>query len=199
MTGDGAGDEGKPETGKAAVRLHLIERLNAAGLQRPRGMTAEAFAQMLGHLCELLSYMTADNLMTLAETLIEGAQGGRWPAEFVVRDFANRLQRRPAAQSRLITSWLASVEGPKAVARGDLVELLRFLRRKNQPPSDWDMRQIADEARTNARHCQIIKEKIAAEVAGREDREWLVVYQRDRDAALAIVDQGNARRAGDAA
>lgn len=193
---DGRDVDGAVE-GKAAVRRLLIERLEAAGLQRPRGMAAAAFAQMQGHLCDRLSYMTAENLMTLAEALIESAQGGRWPGEIVVRDFAKGLQPPPVAQSRLITSWLASVEGPKAVVRGDLVELYRHLMRHLRPPSDWDRRQIAEQVLQNTRRIQIIREKIAVDVATAEERDWLSRYLADRQAAEAVVEQGNRKRAGE--
>lgn len=195
-----AGHETGRETGRAAVRRLLVDRLNAAGLQRPRGMAAAAFDQMQGHLCEGLAYMTGDNLMTLAETVIDNAQGGRWPVEAVVRDFAKRLQRPPPKSNRIITSWLASVEGPKAVERGDLVELYQLLRAKPVPPSDFERRQLQERAQQNRRRVQLVREKKAAGVASAEETGWLDRYLADQEAARAIVEEGSRKRAeGEAA
>lgn len=188
------------EAGRAVVRKHLIERLHAAGMVKPRKLGAEAFAQSQKFLERQLAYMSADNVMTLAETLIDNAVGSEWPSEVVIRAMAKDLQKPPVTQSRLMSSWLASVEGPKAVAAGYLVELYRYLRRHNKPPAAFDLRRIAEEADANQRHATIVRERIEADIARPEDRHWLVQYQADREAALAIVDHGNKKRAeGDAA
>lgn len=189
--------EQRDPEGRAAVRRYLVERLEMAGLIRPRRVTADAFEAQKRHLCDRLAYMTGDNLQTLAEVLIDGCQGKTdWPAEVQIMQYAHGLQAPPVAQSRIVTSWLASVEGPRAVIRGDLVELFRFVRRRLVPPAPYNLRQISDEARDNQRRRQIITENIRHEVASDEDRKWLSDYQRDYDAAMAVVDLGNARRAG---
>lgn len=192
----GQAAEGRAVEGKAAVRLYLIDRLEAAGLVRPRGVTADAFEKMKAILCDRLSYMDDDNLQTLAESLIEAAPGPQWPSEALVRQWAARLQRPPVTQSRIITSWLTSKEGPEAVARGDLVELYQHLRRFPHPVSEYEMRQIADQAAQNRRRVQIIREKIRDGVASDEDRAWLAARLRLEAEAMALVEQGNAKRAG---
>lgn len=188
------GETGR-ETGRAAVRRLLVDRLNAAGLQRPRGMAAAAFEQMQGHLCEGLAYMTPDNLMTLAEALMDMAEAGRWPSEVVVRDFARRLQLPPPRAKKIFYTWLASVEGPKAIIRGDLTELYRLLLRLPCPPSPYEKRMVQREAQENRRRVQLVRERMENGWATAEEIGWLNEYLADQEAALAIVAEGERRRA----
>lgn len=192
-------EQREPE-GRAAVRRYLIERLEAAGMTRPRRVSADAFEAQKKALADRLAYMGADNLMTLADVLITASAGRtEWPPEVAILQYATGLQAPPPSQSRIVTSWLASVEGPKSIARGDLVELYRFVRRRQVPPTPYDQRQIAEEARDNARWRQIFAEKAAAGVVSDDDRRRMAEWQRDYDAATALVDAGNARRTGGAA
>lgn len=201
MTGDGAGDEGKPETGKAAVRLHLIERLEAAGFVKPGRVGKEAFEAGKKYLAERLAYMSVGNLQMLAETIIDGASSREWPTETLLMQMARRIEAPPPMQCRAMT-WLESKEGPMAVLRGDLVEIFRFIRAKLRPPYGWEMPKLAEQARENARRLVIISEWERSEAGARqEERAWRDAYLADQVAALALVDKGNARRAavGDAA
>jgi len=184
--------------GKAAVRLHLIQRLEAAGLVRPGRVSREAFEAGHRHLCERLGYMTVDNLQLLAETLIDAAKGRDWPTEAVIVLAARSIQEPPPAQSRAMT-WLESVEGPKAVMRGDLVEVYRHIRRHNRPPLPWQMREIAEQARENARRLQIAEEWLVSPQGLRDDEaKWRAAYLADRRAAHELVERGNQKRAGGA-
>lgn len=190
------GDDNGGLQGKEAVRVLLIERLLDAGFVRPRGVTAEVFERRKKHLIDQYAYMSPDNLMTLAETLIIKAdKGGIWPSELVVRQFANSLQPPPPMQSRIVTSWLASIEGPKAVLRGDMVELYRYVRRHHAPPQgNYAVIKIAEEARDNARRRTIVQERLRDGVASDEDRRWLRDWEADQEAALALVRAGQEKR-----
>ena len=181
---------------RARVKALLVERLDQAGMARRRGVSAAAHEQWTARLCDQLAYMTDENLMTLAETLIDNAPGGVWPSEIVIRQFARALQEAPAVERRIISSWLASVEGPKAEAGGHLVELFRWLDRHGRPPLAMDMVTIRERAQANARRVEIVRDRIARGVAVQEDRDWLVHYLRDRDQAQALVDAGRARKDG---
>ena len=182
--------------GKEAVRVLLIQRLLDAGFVRPRGVTAEAFERQQKHLADRLAYLSAENLETLAEVLMgKPAKGYVWPAELLVMQYAAGLQAPPPMQSRIVTSWLASVEGPKAVLRGDLVELYRYVRRHHAPPQGgYAASKIAEEARDNARRRIIVAERMRDGVASEEDRRWLRDWQADQEAALALVTAGQEKR-----
>lgn len=187
--------------GKAAVREHLIGRLTDAGVVKPKAMTGDQFAQMQKRLIDHLAYMDVENLLTLAEGMM-GLAGGplrnQWPSEVIVRNHAHVIQAPPFEQPRIVSSWLASVEGPTAQARGWLVPLYRFLRRSGRPPLPYDMRSMRDEATEASRQITLIKDRIARGSASDADRAWLVAWQRDEAEAGRIVAAGTQRRlAGD--
>ena len=186
------GDEKR--IGKARVQEILIERLEAAGLQRPKGLSVEKHAAAKGWMAEHLAYMSEENLLTLAEVVLDSVADRRWPSEIVVREFARSLQPPPPTVKRLISSWLASVEGPKAEAGGYLVELYRWLVASPRPPSSWDMRTIMERAATNMRHAEIVRDRIERGAAPDEDRAWLMQYERDWQIARGIVAQGQDKR-----
>ncbi|MEI4485611.1 hypothetical protein V8J36_05370 [Frigidibacter sp. MR17.14] len=186
----------EPMTGRAAVRALLIERLDQAGLQRPRKVTADVHEATKKRLVEGLAYMLAENLMTLAEVLIGASRDGYWPAEVLVRQMAASLQAPPARESRIFNSWLASIEGPKAAADGTLVELYRFLIHRGVPPGPIDKRGIAERSEQNNRRIQLISERVQPSA---EETAWLEAHRRDEAVALEIVEGGNKKREGSAA
>ncbi len=178
------------ETGQARVRRHLLERGDEAGLKRPAKMTVETFGRWRDRLVAALDHMTPDNLETLAELVIANAAGRRhdeWPAEVLVRQFAKGLQPRPAGQGRIVTSWLASVEGPAAEAGGYLVELHQFLLARGRPPSEIDMRTIRAEAASNHREVERITRRADRGTADEADRVWLEAFRRAEARAQALV------------
>jgi hypothetical protein len=190
------GEEAK--AGRAQVRDLLVNRVDAAGLVRRRGVSEAVHAALIDRLCDHLSYMSADNLRTLAELVIEAGDGPArtwWPAEVTVRGLAGALQARPLAQHRIVASWLASVEGPVADAGGWLVELYRFLARHRRPPLAMDQRQLREEAAANNRRLGIVQDRIERGAAQDDDRAWLARYLQDGREARAIVDAGRATRA----
>lgn len=185
--------------GRDRVRGLLLARLDEAGLVRPKGVTAAAHDELLARLVDHLAYMSGANLQTLADVVMEAAQGPSrnvWPAEATVRNFAHALQAPPLRQRRIITSWLASREGPKADAEGCLVELFQFLRANpiERPPLAMDQRLIREAAGQNARLRGMIRERIERGAASDEDRAWLARYVADEQTARAIVADGEAKR-----
>lgn len=201
--GEGAaqGGVGPQEHGKARVRHHLIAPLEALGLRRPAGVTAEVQRTRLDALAERLAYMDAANLDTLADAVAAQAEraGGTWPAPIVICGWAQGIEPRPFAENRIVHSWLASVEGPRARAGGWLVPLLRFLRRRAMPPTDFDKRLIREEADRDRRTAAVYAERRDRGTASAEECAWLDAWHRDEAAAMAIVAEGDARRRGAAA
>lgn len=188
---------GEPMDGKAAVRVRFVRRLNDAGLVRPKGVSEAKHAEFEGHLVEALAYMSADTLDVLADEVLTHAGGGRrneWLSEVVIRNMAAVLQPRPFVLKPIVSSWLASVEGPMAEMGGYLAELYQFLRSVARPVLPYDLRQIKEKAAENARMRSIIKERQAAGSDLASDREWMDAYLADLRAAQAIVEAGKARR-----
>lgn len=185
-------------SGKARVKALLIEPLDLAGLCRPRGVTQDTHRARLAQLAERLSYMTPDNLGTLRDVIqIHAASpggGGAWPSPVVVEAWAQGLQPRPPRESDIIRSWLASVEGPPALAAGHHVQLFRFLRRRMLPPSDYDKRMIREQAERDRRHAAVCDERVRNGTARGDERDWLEAYARDDATVREIIAEGEARR-----
>lgn len=194
-----AREEPTEHTGRAAVRRHLLARLDEAGLARPKGVTAAAHDAMHDRLAQHLAYMATDNLMTLAEVVMDHAVAdGRavWPSEALVRQLAHALQAPPVEQRRIVSSWLASIEGPQAELGGYLVELYRFLVRHGRPPMAMDYRQLREEAAGNQRDLHLLRGRVERGCEQPTDRAWLVAFERDLRVAREVVAAGAARRDG---
>jgi hypothetical protein len=184
-----------PAAARARVENLLLSRLRAAGYRKPRGLAQGDFDLGQVALADRLAYLTPDNLETLAEAIVDTAPLPNWPPERWVLDLARSLQAPPVKASRLLSSWLASVEGPKAVMRGDLLMLYRYLRDRHVPPTHWDRRKIADEAKAEDHRMLIWRERMARGVITEADRAEMLRHEADLAEALALVDAGNAARA----
>ncbi|MCJ8139369.1 hypothetical protein [Falsirhodobacter halotolerans] len=192
-----AGHHDDAPEGRQAVRVHFVERLRDAGIQKPKGMAAGAFDQMLDRQVEWLAYMHTENLRTLAEQVLDNASGPKrdqCPSELVIRQMARGLQERPVQANRIMTSWLASIEGPSAQMAGHLVELYRYLRQNGRPPGPFDKIKINEAARNNSGTLARFRERMEHGTATEEERRWVVAYAADQREANDIVRAGAERR-----
>ena len=192
------------EAGRALVREVLIRPLLAAGLKRARNQSEATQAACLDHLIGQLDHMSADNLRTLVDVVMDaaavpGPARGVWPAEVLILGWARGLQPRPFRLHRVVTSWLASIEGPQAEAGGWLVPLFRFLRQHHVPPTDYHMSKIKEQAREDSRMIGMIADRQARGVNSDQDRAWHAAYIADQHEARGYVDRGREGREGKAA
>jgi hypothetical protein len=177
------------------VRRLLWQACDEAGMKRPKGLTVDAWDAVRRRLTQRLDHLDAENLRTLAELVQDNAvRGETYPSEVVIWHLAQGLQKRPIEEARIVTSWLASIEGPPAMAGGYEVELFWFLRRTGRPPMPHDMIVIRNDAADNARAAGFIRERIARGTARPADRAWLEDYMRAKARVAAIVAGGAARR-----
>lgn len=208
----GSAETGQDEVGRALVRRLLIDPLNSAGL-KPEYRPAKRGKDKLGKevpeqvhkaamemLLRDLDHMNAENLRTLCDSVLRqatlpGPAQGHWPAAVMIIAWGNGLQLRPFRLHRLVTSWLASVEGPIAEAAGYDVQLLRFLRRHQRPPTEFDLNECKAQAREDNRLMCLITDRIARGVVQDLDREWHAAYLADQQLARSIVDRGQDARA----
>lgn len=181
------------ETPKARVRRILIDRLKDAGVERPKPMKVSTLEAMFDKLVDRLTYMNPENLETLAETILDcAAQNGRvLPPEIVIRQWAESLQAMPREKARIVTSWLSSVEGPKAIKDDIEVELYDFLVREQVPPRPYEARQIRQEAERRRRDMALITERRAKGVASATEIKHQDDFLRARDKVRAIIEAGN--------
>lgn len=202
--GQTAGETPEPpeEPRRAAVRRLVLQRLDAAGMRRPRTLDEAGFAEMRRRLVAHLDYLPDAALVTLADLLIRMA-GGRdhnlWPDEATVRGRAEALLPAPVERAPIITSWLRSVEGPRAREGGYLTELYRALLRSPQPPGAYGTARIVAEAEENRRWRAHLRDRAAEGSASAADHAWLAAYAADEARALQLVDDGAAARAARAA
>ncbi|RVV99715.1 hypothetical protein EKE94_03270 [Mesobaculum littorinae] len=183
--------------GRARVLALLWDRLDAAGLKPPPRVTGETWAATRRKLTAELAHLDSENLDTLVQNVLDAATGpkrDRSPKYLTIRNYGLGLQQRPLRQARIITSWLASKEGPQAEAGGYLVELFRFVRKHQRPVLPYDMRQIRKVADENARALQRYRERAAAGKISAQERAWCEAYQRDATEARQIIEEGKARR-----
>lgn len=189
--------------GRDVVRRIFIDRLEASGLRRGKGqggkvLTDEQHSAMLKRLVDFLSYLAPASLEALADEVLDSATGPNrnlWPTELLIRQMAEAKERRPREMAPIVTSWLASVEGPRAEAGGYLVQLYRHLRKHSRPVLPYDLTQIRRDAETDQRRLRLIRERIDLDLAGSEDRAWLADWVEDEGRARAIIDKARAQRA----
>lgn len=192
-------DSDECETGRAQVRDLLIKPLVDAGLKRARGQSERMLSDALAQIVAQLDHMTGENLRTLADAVLRqatlpGNGQGQWPAAVMIIAWGHGLQLRPFRLHRIVTSWLASVEGPVAEAGGYLVQLLRFLRQHKRPPTPYDLNAIRDQAREDNRRLTILADWAARGTIGEADRQWYEAYLEDQRMARNFVDQGQDKR-----
>jgi hypothetical protein len=183
---------------RARVRALVIQPMEAAGMVRDTRLKAADHEALLDRMQDRLGYLPDGLLSALAEALVrlgEGPLQHRWPAWATIWNTACRLMPPPDDETHIMTSWLASVEGPVARSGGYLVELHAFLRRTGRPPGSFEMSKIRTDAQDNQRRRQRIEEWIAKGHAKTEDRDWLDHYLRRLAHCEALVRGGEEKRA----
>lgn len=185
-------------TGKDAVRLHFVQRLAGSGLKLAREVTEAKHAETMRRLVDFLAYLSVPSLEALADQVLQAATGKNrdtWPSELLIRQMAEALEPRPFDMAPIVTSWIASIEGPKAEAGGYLVQLFRHLRSHKRPILPYDLTVIRRQGQEDDRRAAVIRDRIKDGVASEDDRRWLASLADDLARAQAIVDQGRAARA----
>jgi hypothetical protein len=186
------------ERGVDRVRRVLIDPLIVDGLTRARGVTVEAHGVMLDKLCHRLAYLDAALLEVLREAVLrlaEGALRNQWPAFATIWNTAVRLQSPPDVELPIMTTWLTSIEGPRAQAGGYIVELRAWLRKHGRPPGSYDVVQIKASADENRRRLARLREAAELGRCSADDLGWIEDYELAQARCDALVSEGKARRA----
>lgn len=197
----GAGPDQDAEqvrAGRHAVRTLFWDRLDEAGVVRPKGLTVDQYNALRDRMADRLSYMAAPNLTTLAQLMIDAAQGpwrNRCPEEVVIWNQAKALQQPPLREHPIYTSWVRSIEGPPALAGGYLVELAQFVAKTFRAPFEYELASIKEAADANARRLHLTEGRAERGTAPRDDLQWAAWYVRERDRLSQVVADGMAHRA----
>ena len=190
MTADVAIETAQAETNRARVRRILFDPL---GFKFPKAVDPELGARKLDTLADQLGYLTDDSLGALREMLRHQGLGSakcHWPERATVIALAELVQPRPIWDIPELRRWFASIEGPQAILRGELVETWQYFERRKRPPVDAGARAMVREAAAQAkRRLEIIAEREALDLSVRpDDLQWRDWY-RDIEAKLSALVQ----------
>lgn len=188
------------ETNRDRVRRLLFRPLD---FRKPRGVADADHAAALDALADDLAYMTDERLQALEQVLRskgEGALRNLWPGAATVRGFAELIQPRPIEELPALLSWFGSVEGPRCIAEGTLVETFLYVAKRKVPPATDSARQlIARDAADNRRRIEVIAGKVRGGwPISPEDQAWQRWYL-DLDARCRVLVAAERDRRGKAA
>lgn len=196
---EGAGMDGTHETNRDRVRRLLLDPL---GFRCPKKVDEADMRRRLDRVADDLSYLSDFSLKVLRDILATKGQGADrcfWPEHATFIGFAEIVQPRPIEELPALRSWFGSVEGPRAMADGTLVETFDYIFRRKAPPATPQGRAIvAEAAAANARRLRIIAERRRAELpVSQDETEWERSYLRRREEIAAMVQAERAARGKD--
>ena len=181
------------------MRALLIERLDEAGMKPAKGQSQSALEAAQKHLVERLAYMAPDSLRMLAglimdEAIKPGPAQFRWPSEMVIRAIAQSIQPAPPRE-KIYTSWLGSIEGPRAEEGGYLVTLYRWLVKHDRVvlPGDLTLTILPQAEEDRARERRFRK-YAADDNASAEELRWLAAWDADLATARGVIAAAKAAR-----
>lgn len=186
--------EQEHDTGRRAVRTHLIEPLQADGMVRNKRTTVEAHKAFLDRLVDKLAYMTADNLIAL-RPVVAGLGEGKgldiWPSLQAITAHAYRMQPPPDQSDEILWSWLHSIEGPKCRALGTLFATRAFIKKFRKPPvGDFQKGRVAERQAEINRDLEEMRRLRGLGEATDSQLAALAEYERILGDCEAIVDAG---------
>lgn len=153
------------QDGKERVRRELIVPLQEVlRLKRPRRVSEGQHLAGLAELQARLAYLGPADLVALREAIVAQMQpGAAWPTPATVIQMAAAIRRPPPSDSPMVTSYMASAAGRRALAEGCHVELWRWLKSKGRPPvgdADWRaIREAADFGRRDRARLAGLRER----------------------------------------
>ncbi|KPU83607.1 hypothetical protein JI58_08300 [Marinosulfonomonas sp. PRT-SC04] len=185
------------ESKRGRVRRLLIEPLEALGFRRNAKVPADVFKTKMASMIDSLIYMSDQNLAVMFDMLKSKGEGRNrdvWPSAATICGLAELVQPRPVQELPNLLSWFQSVEGPKCLAAGTLVETWAYFQQNKRPPFNAG-RHIAEEATRNQSLAQRIRERAAKSRASDDDVSWLGRYEKRLAYCEAIVRGGDEKRA----
>jgi hypothetical protein len=170
------------ETKRDRVRRLLIEPL---GFRKPGAMSAEACGEMLVKVCDELAYLSDEGLARVEEALRcrgTGKDRNGWPDLATFRAYAELAEPRPIEELPALRRWFGSVEGPRAIEEGTLVETWSFFLRHKRPPAQpQDKRVIAERASANRRRLELVDDRRKhGRMVEPQEAEWARQYRARR-------------------
>lgn len=184
------------ETRRDKVRRLLFGPL---GFRHPKRVSAAEGDEALNRIADEIGYMSDRGLVVLAQMLRGHGQGSDrnfWPDRASFIGFAELVEPRPMEDLPALLRWFGSVEGPRAIEDGTLVETWEhFVRYKTPPVTRGAKAMIAERAYAANSREALIGERLAdgREVSA-DDLTWRSDRQRRRARIAAIVERERAAR-----
>lgn len=170
--------EGKAESKRGRVRRLLTDRLNDLGFRRHGNVRVADHELTLIKIIDALTYMSDQSLNVLFDMLKSKGQGRDrdvWPSRATFLGYAELVEPQAIEALPSLIRWFRSVEGPKALRDGTLVETWMYFKTHKKPPVSARL-QIADNAKNNARKLELYREKIQGGRASPEEINWVERY-----------------------
>lgn len=196
-------EEHAAETGRRAVRAHLIEPLIAEGMKRRQGESVEEEKAFLDRVAKRLAYMGAEGLARLLPVVRElagGAGKNRWPSEISIVNHAHALAPPPDQSDDILWSWLHSRAGVRARADGLLMATRAYIKRFRRPPKDapgksfYSGKVLPEMQLEIDRDVEALRRAVSMSEARDSERERLRAHDETLAGLEAIVDAGIAHR-----
>ena len=172
--------DAKVETQRDRVRRLFSERLNSLGFRRHGNVKIADHDLTMVKMIDALTYMSNHSLNVLFDMLKSKGQGRDrdiWPSRATIVSFAELIEPRAIEELPSLIRWFRSVEGPKALHDGTLVETWQYFQIHKRPPISA-RRQIENKAKKNAHTLELYRERIANGRADPEARDWVDRYEK---------------------
>lgn len=184
------------KSGRERAKLLFVERIAASGVLPHKKQTLAAHLETVKHVGDYAAHLSEESLLTLADEVLSVAASakGVCPSELVMRSMVDGKEPRPFEMAPIVTSWLASIEGPKAEAAGYEGQLFRHLRNHSRPVMAHDLTTVRLQAEKDRQREDVIRERMDRGRATDDERGWLGAMVEDRRRARAIIAAGEAAR-----
>lgn len=170
----------KAETKRDRVRRQFSDRLNELGFRRHGNIKVADHDLTMIKVIDALTYMSDHSLNVLFEMLKSKGQGRDrdiWPSMATILGLAELVEPRAIEELPSLIRWFRSVEGPKALRDGTLVETWQYFQTHKRPPVSAQ-RQIEGKAKEHARTLELYRERIQRGSANAEERDWVDRYEK---------------------
>ncbi len=190
------GDE-KTESKRDRVRRLFIQPMNDLGFRRNALVKVADFELTMTKITDALTYMSDHSLGVMFDMLKSKGQGRDhdfWPSRAAILSFAELVEPRELEELPSLIRWFRSIEGPKALRDGTLVETWAYFRKFKKPPVGAKL-QIQRTADDNSHKLELYRERIQSGKATRDEVIWVDRYEKRLaycEALVTDVQQGDA-------
>jgi hypothetical protein len=172
--------EAKKETKRDRIRRLFSDRLISLGFRRHGNIKVTVHELTMIKLIDALTNLSDHSLNVLFDMLKTKGQGRErdiWPSRATILGLAELVEPRDIEELPSLIRWFRSVEGPKALQDGTLVETWQYFQTHKRPPITA-RRQIEDKARKHAHMLELYRERVQRGTADDQQKDWVKRYEQ---------------------